>query len=903
MPKKEKLAIAYRSSGRISVVAALLSASAACLMMAVLLRPSRAASPITAPRGRQLWRAENLRAREQYLFSRRGYQFGIPEGALANAVAQMRSMEAAQGSGPNAINGPAASYSWRALGPAPMHGNQPNFGGFPLFQNPPAANTSQFDSSGRVSALAIDSGSGNIYVGTASGGVWLSTDGGTTFAVISDNMQPPVPPGSPAGTAALTEAIGSIGIDTSTTPHTVYVGTGEGNASESYYGNGLFTTQDNGAHWTFINQAVFQSAGGQNSTLQTFETLASACGHLFAGTGTEGLSSNSDVAQWPEIAAGGFVFESIDGGASWHRTFPFSGSANVRSFSAGSTVDFADPTLVLPAMYATLDQRGLFQAQMTCSGTPALSSFQDITPELGLPAYPAACVPAGGGAPAASTGRSSVAANTTPSNLNTRVYAIPGSPLGAEFRGFFESTDHGQSFAQMTTPCATTANGGVTWSTTGCGTGNLTIDGDVCDPTGALNVFAISFYAQTLLIDPSSPNTVYFGSAGIYRSTDAGASWAFLGITPGGTSTHTDQHALAMDPTHYPHTLWVGNDGGLFSFDTVSNTWTAHTGTAAPGADTHNATTLVINSGQSYTVGPHPTQDDRVLAGFQDNGVQLDTVAPPNQTWNVVDTGDASYTFFVQANPNTAYHAFGGSRGLGVSTNAGATWTFTNSFATFVSGLGNSGISGFFPLIAVDPNPPAGQRRLFVGAHSVFVSTDGMGTWSRQVANNAGTPNGDVTGCPASNSGFCAIADLQIVPADNRRAWSVSAQSGGFPLQVFNTTQANLNTGAVWNNVSANLGFNPTQTQATSIAVSAHNADLAYLTLSSFTAVTHINHIYRTTDFGAHWAAADGGLPDIPVLRAMIDNTDPTDLTVLAGTEIGVFRSTNGGASWSPFNL
>jgi hypothetical protein len=68
------------------------------------------------------------------------------------------------------------------------------------------------------------------------------------------------------------------------------VGTGEGDASESYYGNGLFTTRDNGVHWTFVNQAVFQSAGGQNSTLQTFETLASSCGHLFAGTGTQGLS-------------------------------------------------------------------------------------------------------------------------------------------------------------------------------------------------------------------------------------------------------------------------------------------------------------------------------------------------------------------------------------------------------------------------------------------------------------------------------------------------------------------------------------------------------------------------------------------------------------------------------------
>jgi hypothetical protein len=41
-----------------------------------------------------------------------------------------------------------------------------------------------------------------------------------------------------------------------------------------------------------------------------------------------------------------------------------------------------------------------------------------------------------------------------------------------------------------------------------------------------------------------------------------------------------------------------------------------------------------------------------------------------------------------------------------------------------------------------------------------------------------------------------------------------------------------------------------------------------------------------------------GDLPDVPVLRLLVDNQDATGNTLLAATDIGVFRSTNGGTNW-----
>jgi hypothetical protein len=101
------------------------------------------------------------------------------------------------------------------------------------------------------------------------------------------------------------------------------------------------------------------------------------------------------------------------------------------------------------------------------------------------------------------------------------------------------------------------------------------------------------------------------------------------------------------------------------------------------------------------------------------------------------------------------------------------------------------------------------------------------------------------------------------------------------------------------------LPFSPTATQATSIAISPFDTTggTAYLTLSGFKAITGVNHIFKTTNMGASWIPVDTGLPDILVLKLLVDKRDTTGKTLLVATDIGVFRSANGGASWSAFNL
>jgi photosystem II stability/assembly factor-like uncharacterized protein len=102
-----------------------------------------------------------------------------------------------------------------------------------------ARNVGSAAMSGRVSALAgyaDPSGTITLFVGAASGGVWKSTDGATTFKPVFDEQ--PV------------QSIGAIAVDPSN-PKNVWVGTGESWTRNSVsIGNGIYKSSDGGETWT-----------------------------------------------------------------------------------------------------------------------------------------------------------------------------------------------------------------------------------------------------------------------------------------------------------------------------------------------------------------------------------------------------------------------------------------------------------------------------------------------------------------------------------------------------------------------------------------------------------------------------------------------------------------------------
>ncbi|MDJ0646441.1 MAG: glycosyl hydrolase [Flavobacteriaceae bacterium] len=144
--------------------------------------------------------------------------------------------------------------------------------------------------SGRIADIAMHPKNENIwYVAVGSGGVWKTTNSGTTWTPIFDNQS--------------TYSIGCIAIDPNN-HHTIWVGTGENVGGRHVaYGDGIFVSYDDGKTW-------------KNMGLKNSEHLSNIIVH----------PKNSDViwvtSQGPLWTKGGErgVYKSSDGGKTWKRT-------------------------------------------------------------------------------------------------------------------------------------------------------------------------------------------------------------------------------------------------------------------------------------------------------------------------------------------------------------------------------------------------------------------------------------------------------------------------------------------------------------------------------------------------------------------------------------------------------
>ena len=143
--------------------------------------------------------------------------------------------------------------------------------------------------SGRIADIAIHPDNNNIwYVAVGSGGVWKTTNSGTTFTPIFDDQ--PV------------YSIGCVTIDPRN-PHVVWVGTGENVGGRHVgYGDGIYRSKDGGSSW-------------KNMGLKESQHISKIIMH----------PDNSDViwvaAQGPLWNKGGErgLYKSVDGGTNWKK--------------------------------------------------------------------------------------------------------------------------------------------------------------------------------------------------------------------------------------------------------------------------------------------------------------------------------------------------------------------------------------------------------------------------------------------------------------------------------------------------------------------------------------------------------------------------------------------------------
>jgi photosystem II stability/assembly factor-like uncharacterized protein len=173
--------------------------------------------------------------------------------------------------------------------------------------------------SGRIVDLAVvESNTYTFYVASATGGLWKTTDNGTTFAPVFFN-----------------ESVASLGCVTvsQSNPNIVWVGTGEAtNRQSSGWGDGVYKSTDAGRTWT--NMGLRDSHHVGRVVLHPSNpdiVYAAALGHLWGPNKERGL------------------FKSTDGGRTWKASLQIDEDTGVSDVA----MDPSDPNV----LYAAAHQR------------------------------------------------------------------------------------------------------------------------------------------------------------------------------------------------------------------------------------------------------------------------------------------------------------------------------------------------------------------------------------------------------------------------------------------------------------------------------------------------------------------------------------------------------------------
>jgi photosystem II stability/assembly factor-like uncharacterized protein len=261
--------------------------------------------------------------------------------------------------------------------------------------------------SGRISALdAVHEGDRlTIYVGAASGGVWKSTNGGTTFKPVFDKQT--------------VQSIGAVAIDPKN-PKVIWAGTGESWTRNSVsIGDGIYKSTDGGENWT-------------NMGLRDSERIAKI---LIDPSNSSTVYACVPGKLWSDSDQRG-VYKTTDGGKTWSLILK---GSNLSTGCSMMSMDSKDPKTIYAGMWDFRRKGWTFRSggdgETAASGSALYKSTNGGSTWNNLDAASAK------GLPAKPWGRIAVTvAPSKPSVVYAFIEAVP--PLN----GLYRSDDGGKTW-------------------------------------------------------------------------------------------------------------------------------------------------------------------------------------------------------------------------------------------------------------------------------------------------------------------------------------------------------------------------------------------------------------------------------------------------------------------------
>ncbi|MFN8281194.1 MAG: hypothetical protein U0V49_13025 [Saprospiraceae bacterium] len=558
--------------------------------------------------------------------------------------------------------------------------------------------------SGRVTAIDVDKKNNIIYIGTASGGVWASLNGGISWKPIFDD-QP-------------TQSIGCIKVN-QRNPDEIWVGTGEGNPRNSHNaGQGIFHSLDGGKTWACMGLK-------QSRLIHRILIDADDPATVYAGV--------LGPAWGPGTERG--VYKTRDGGKTWSRSLFVNDSTGVGEM----VMDPQNPKKLIVNMWQFY--RTPWQMKSGGAGSGLYITYdggehwKKLTTSNGLPeGY---------------LGRCGLAI----SNSNPKViYAL----IEAKENALYRSENGGENFYKVAedkgfnsrpfyfyeiyvdpasenviyslhTYLVKSIDGGKTYK-------------NIADYGNAVHPDHHAFW-----IDPSNPDYLLDGNdGGLNVSKDGGKTWQFILNLPVGQFYH-----LNVDQ-QFPYRVYGGmQDNG---------SWVGQGFTLSYGG-IRNADWQEVYFGDGFDVAPVRSNFRYGYAMSQGGDLcKYDLETGRTENIRPVHPNGMQLRFNWNAglalDPIQPHGVYYGSQFLHYSDNEGASWKIISPDLTTNDSLKRpeqsggltpdvTGAENYTTIIAIAPSP-VNKNVIWVGTDdgNVQLTTDGGASWKNLIEQIKGAPKG-----------------------------------------------------------------------------------------------------------------------------------------------------------------
>lgn len=723
-------------------------------------------------------------------------------------------------------------------------------GGAPQVALPPEAMKFRYMGpapAGRISAVVgVNGDAKTYYLGNASGGVWKTIDGGTTFKPIFDEQS--------------SQAIGALAIADSD-PNQVWVGTGESWIIRyvDVMGDGVYKSTDAGA--TFKNMGLKET--GRIARVLVHPTNANIVYVCAVGRATG-----------PQQERG--VFKTTDGGNTWKQTL----FVNADTGCSGLTLDAKNPNHMFAGAWQ-LEQHtwGQFSGNKPGSGVYESKDGGDTWAKVtnGLPVDPIG----------------KVDIKIAPSNGNIVYALIQTKDQGSVWR----SADAGATWKVTS------------WDRSLIGRAGYYIRIDV-NPFNENDVLISSSSHHRSIDGGKNfsgnggaipnPGNISCGDChdiwmdtkidGRYALTDdGGASLAHgKGATPATTSVDLPNGQMYHIATDNRVPYWIysnrQDDGtmrgpmtvseqtanGVYPFGTVMNDFgrSGATPTAAPGARG--------GGGGGRAGGPALTWQPNI------GGCESGFTIPDPKDWNIVwATCYGNKVTKWDARTNTAHSI--------------EPWLITLDSPPNEAKYRCHWTSP----IAVDPF----DGKVYYGCQMILATSNSGTTWTefspdlstkdpRYIVSNGGLV-GDNLG-QYDGEVVWAIAPSQI---QKGLLWA-----GTNDGKLWVTKTSNL-AKPIWTDLTKNVTGLPVWSTIAQISPSEFDAGTAYIAVNKHLMDDRKPYAFKTTDFGLTWKNVAGDLPsgsNLDYMLTLVENPNKKGM-LFAGTGRGFYYSLNDGQNWTQF--